>query len=459
MATALQYGNEITIEVPRDYASARMMARYFFAAFWLIIFTGALRKWVMPHFTALYILQDIPIGLAYLYAIWKGLFDRGYMFLSIVLLSTVLTLQGLLQIVISGLNPFVAAIGLHNYLFYLPMLLVFPLCLTEKYRRDFVRWNLLFSIPMCALAVAQAESPLTAWVNHTSEGDAFGVPGAENVARVSGTFNFTYFYGIWVALAVSLCLGEWLLPKGRRVIQKQWLLILCTFAVNLCHLVSASRLAILFASAALVGGLVGAVILGSYRAILAIGGIIVLLPIAAVATYMISPAEFNIVVERFTGSNYTQNSKERVMFGFYGFLTEPRFDLVGAGIGMGVDAAHVGSADAYNFTYDLAEQDSVRNVMELGTLVGLFYMVTRLGFLTGMIFLAVRIARSGSAPHVVPLSFFLFVEGYLGDMTRAATMTTSQLMMGYAFILGAYFYPDRAATPVAAIDSQSMRFA
>jgi hypothetical protein len=28
------------------------------------------------------------------------------------------------------------------------------------------------------------------------------------------------------------------------------------------------------------------------------------------------------------------------------------------------------------------------------------------------------------------------------DLTRAATMTASQVMVGYAFILGVYYYPD-----------------
>ena len=139
------------------------MAQWYFASFWLIVFTGAIRKWVTPGVTVLYLLQDVPIGLAYLYAIWKGFFDRGYMLLVIIVLSTVLTLQGIIQIVATGLPLLVAIVGLHNYLYYLPMLVVFPICLTEKYRRDFIWWNLIFSIPMCLIAIGQAESPRQAF--------------------------------------------------------------------------------------------------------------------------------------------------------------------------------------------------------------------------------------------------------------------------------------------------------
>ena len=402
------------------------MARLYFATFWTILFTGSIRKWIAPGVTALYLLQDVPIAIAYFYALWKGFFDRGYLLLGVVMLSAILVLQGLAQIVFSGLDPYVAVIGLHNYLYYLPMLVVFPFCLTEKYRRNFIWWNLIFSIPMCLLAIAQAMSPRSAFVNQSTGGDAFGVPGAD-IARVSGTFNFVAFYSVWVGIAVALCMGEWLLPKERRAIKSQWLLILCTFTVNLCHLVSASRSSIIMAGIAILGAMVGAIVLGSNRAILAIMGICILLPVAAAATFVISPAEFNVVVDRFAGEGKTQSLVERVEDSLIGFAITPKFSLIGAGIGMGVDAAHVGNADTYNFTYDLSEQDTVRNVMELGTPVGLLYVLTRIAFVYGMIFLSIRLVRSGSSPHVLPLSFVILGETYQ-DLTRNASMTATQVI-------------------------------
>jgi len=231
-------------------------------------------------------------------------------------------------------------------------------------------------------------------------------------------------------------------PKHRRVIRKTWLLAICTFAINLCHLVSGSRSAILLAAAAIAGGFVAACVLGSSRAILAIGGICILLPVGAAATYVISPTEYNTVMDRVTGDSGKADIESRVGSGLIGWVTEPKFSLIGAGIGMGVDAAHVGNSDTYNFTYTLSEGDTIRTVMELGTPVGLFYMLTRVALLLGMVFLAFAITRSGSCPHVLPLSFCLFAQGYQADLTRAATMTASQVMVGYAFILSAYYYPD-----------------
>ncbi len=451
MATALQFGDELTAIEPQEAAASRYMARLVFASFWAIVFTGAVRKWIAPGVTALYLLQDIPIGLAYVYALYTGLFTRGYMMLGIILLAAVLTLQGLLQIIVSGLSPVIALIGLHNYLFYLPMLLIFSWAFTKKYRTDYIRWNLLLSLPMCLLAVAQNEAPKSAWINKSTSGDAFGVPGAD-VARVAGTFNFTAFYAIWVAAAVALCVGEWLLPKESRAIKKTWLLLMCTFAVNLCHLISASRGAIALSVTAILGGVVAAFILRSYRAILVVGGLALLLPIGAAATYVLSPSEFNIMTERFSRTD-EDGTHMRLHDAFIGFITVPEFSLIGAGVGMGVDAAHVGNADSNNFTYELSETDVIRNVMELGTPVGLLFVLTRIGFLVGMVLFAIYLVRSGCSPHVLPLAFFLFAQTYTGDFTRNGTMTASQIILGYSFILGVYYHPDNRETDYTAIDS------
>jgi len=214
----------------------------------------------------------------------------------------------------------------------------------------------------------------------------------------------------------------------------------------------------MLAAIAVMGAAVGAIVLGSNRALLAIAGICVLLPVAAGATYVISPSEFNVVVDRFSGEGAKEELTPRIVNALIGFAIVPPFSLVGAGIGMGVDAAHAGSAEAYQFTYTLSESDTIRNVMELGTPVGLLYVLTRFSFAFGMIFLSIRIVRSGSTPHVLPLSFLL-VGQVFQDLTRNATMTSTQVMIGYAFILGAYYYPDNLASQHSVATDPLMRSA
>jgi hypothetical protein len=106
------------VENPQVSSSMRTLTKLYFATFWAILLTGAVRKWVLPGVTVLYLLQDVPIGLAYVYALWRGLFDRGQLMLVVLLLSATLTLQALVQIIFSEHTAVVAFIGLHNCLFY-----------------------------------------------------------------------------------------------------------------------------------------------------------------------------------------------------------------------------------------------------------------------------------------------------------------------------------------------------
>lgn len=428
--------------MPVDRPSTAILARLFFATVWTVVFTGAVRKWLFPHITALYLLQDVPIAFTYLCAIYYMRFVKGYLFLGVVALSTLITLQCLAQIVFAGLDPIVAFIGLHNYLYYLPLLVIFPICLNAKYRRDLIRWCLILNIPMCLLAIAQNYSPRSSFINKTSEGDAFGVPGAE-VARVSGTFNFVSFYALWISLSVALCVAEWLLPRERRAIKNSGVLLASTIAVNLCHLISASRGAILLAGTAILGVLIAGILLRSMRAVIAIGGICILIPVAIAFTYVLSPEEFNVVHERLTGQSGSNDIRQRVEEALFGFATL-KFDLLGAGVGTGVDASHVGSSDSYQFTYVLAENDLIRTVMELGSPIGLIYALCRIFLPTCMILLSVRLVLLRCSPHVLPMSIVLFAQVYLGDLTRAATMDSSMVVIGYCFILGVYFFPDYA---------------
>ena len=413
------------------------MARLYFASFWCIFFTGAVRKWLFPGVSAFYLLQDVPIFFAYLYALQSGLYSKGLIFFGILALSAVLALQTLLQVVGLGLNGVVAVIGLHHYLFYLPMLAIFPLSLTETYRRNFIRWNLRASIPMCVLAIAQSRSPVNAWVNRTSQGDAMGLPGAD-VARVTGTFNFATFLGIWAGMALSFCFGEWLLEHHRRSIHNRWVLILSTLCLSIIPLISGSRQVVLLCVLSLIGALIAAAMIRSVRVIIVTGAILLSLPCGALLTSVIAPTESAILQERFFGKSGSQDAQERVAGTFYSFLTQPKFSLIGRGIGMGVDASHFMSEDAYNFTYDLSEADTTRNVMELGTPVGLLYLTFRFSFMVAMIILSFYLVRS--SPHVLPLAFVLFGQ-VMADLTRNATMTSTQVMICYAFILGVQIYP------------------
>ena len=445
MATiATEFGaplaDEQTFEQPLESRTTRRIAYLFFATFWTIIFTGSVRKWLFPDTSAFYVLQEIPISLAYLYAIYKGYFFRNIFFLALMFLSAILVLQALLQMIFVGLTPFIALVGLHHYLYYLPMLLVFPLALTPRYRKAFIRCNVWAALPMVLLSVAQAMSPTTAWINHTSAGDSMGLPGVE-VARISGPFNFTTYYGIWIGMAFALCLGEWLEPRSRRAVRSNVLLATATVCWALIALISGSRQNIMLCAAGAAGAFLVVAFTRSVRGILLVLLALLALPATGGLVYVLSPVEFTAIYTRFAESKANTNNDigGRIGESFYGWIYEPGLSFIGAGIGQGVDAAHLGAADSNSFTYQLSEADTVRNVMELGTPIGWLWCILRFGMAFLMIGIAWRLIRI--SPHCLPLACMLF--GQIGaDLTRNATMTFTQVMVGYCFILGARIFPD-----------------
>lgn len=431
---------EQTFVRPAEPHATKTLARLYFATFWMIIFTGCIRKWLFPSIGVFYLLQDIPITLGYIYAFYRGYMTRGMLLVGILLLSAVMVFLGVTQVLVIGLSPVVAFIGLHHYLYYLPMMVAFPLALTPKYRRNFIRCNLWACIPMLPLSVAQALSPVDAFINQSSNGDAFGVSGSD-VARVTGPFNFTASYGIWVATALSLCLGEWLLPRSRRASRSTLLLSFATFSWALIALISASRENIVLCAAGATGAVFAVFLIRSTRGALMIALGLASLPIVAGLVYTINPDEFLIIVERFTDSKHdsSYDMKGRIGENIYGWLTEPDYTLLGKGVGMGIDAAHFGSVDPYGFTYGLKESDTVRNVIELGTPVGYLWCIVRFSFAIGMILFAWRLVYI--SPHCMALAYMLFAQ-VVWELTRNATTTMTQVMMGYCFIFGVYHYPE-----------------
>ena len=426
-----------------------VMARLFFATFWAIFFVGAVRKWMFPGLGILYLAQDVPIGLAYLWAFWAGFVRRTVLLWGFLWLSAIVMLQAFSQMLVIGLSPLVALVGLHHYLFYIPMMLVFPVALSDFHRRKFILWNLLLVIPISVIAALQSVSPKQAFINLTAGGEAMGVSGSD-VVRSTGTFNFTVPYGIWVAIAVSLVVGEWLQPKEARVIQSNLLMIVVTVAANICYLVSGGRSVIMLSAIAILGGVVAAIMKGSKRTLMTLGLGLITLPLLVGLTAVIAPHEYDIIMLRFTGEQYVDEAQGRTQTMAVGFLTRPPVSLIGVGIGMGIDAAHPGDPSAYLYTYKYSEYDTVRIVYECGTAVGLFYDAVRIAVGVGMVLLAFNVVRRGGAPHVLPLAFVMFIQCYLGDLTRLGTSTFSQVALAYAFILGAevhsrkqqFFQPD-----------------
>src|SRR5215469_5492806 len=188
----------------------RTLANLFLVAWVSVLLQGAIRKWILPGVTVLYLAQDLPLLIAYSYALYKKIVWEGRLAFSCMIIAIVLSIQALAQIIFVELAVTVAIIGLHHYIFYLPILFLLPACMNEENRQRFIRFNLWSNIPMAFIAALQALSPRSAWINLTSAGEDTAFLVGNGAVRATGTFNFTMSFSIWCGIAVALTLGEWL---------------------------------------------------------------------------------------------------------------------------------------------------------------------------------------------------------------------------------------------------------
>ena len=424
-----------------------ILAWIFLSAWVCVLMQGALRKWAFPSVNVIYLIQDVPLLAAYFFAVWKGLVWQGKLAWLCTVIAIVLSIETLVQVIFIDLSARTAVVGLHHYIFYLPILFIAPVSFNAKHRLRFVRWNLLFIIPMSVLAALQSRAPKGAWINKTSAGDETGFGIADDTVRATGTFNFTLTYSIWCGFAVGLVLGEWLLPPERRAFKSKILLLVCTMSALLATLVSGSRTAVMLAALGFVGGFASVVITRNVRLIVRFGLVLVLLPILTAIAYVVVPKSFNAVIERFSGEEYQEDMLKRIDHMIVGFVSVPEFSYLGKGIGYGIPAANPAAGAATGIL--LSEHETIRTVQELGSFIGPALVLLRYAMSFVIIsfgFKALLLKRNHSFPHAVPLAFSAVPIFMIGELVRSAPVISSQIFFVIALILSAVLFRDEPLT-------------
>lgn len=202
--------------------------------FWLLVFEGALRKWVLPSLANVILLVRDPVVIwAYVIALRRGLFPR-HTFLMIG--SAIAWLMLAAGMVVLPNNLPVVVFGLRTNFLHLPMIFLMYRLMDRDDVRRIGRWMLLLAIPMTLLMVAQFQAPQGAWINSGSD-EAFKQIDAGGHVRAPGTFSFITgpinFYCICAAFILE---G---LYVGRQF--PRWLLFAAAFATALAASISGSR--------------------------------------------------------------------------------------------------------------------------------------------------------------------------------------------------------------------------
>jgi hypothetical protein len=197
---------------PDEVASDKLLKRLLWVYLVLLIFEGALRRWVLPSLaTPLLVIRD-PFALWLLILSWK----RGKLVFNIYLI--IMMLIGVLGIFTAALlghgNLIVALYGARIIVLHFPMIFIIGSIFDHD---DVVKVGKFFvwlAVPMTLLLIAQFYSPQSAWINKgigsDTEGAGFG--GAQGYFRAPTTFSFTNGTVVFYSLLSCFVFYFWLTP-------------------------------------------------------------------------------------------------------------------------------------------------------------------------------------------------------------------------------------------------------
>ena len=189
----------------RPYRSLRLLIWLYF---WLLLWEGALRKWIFPSMsTPLLIVRDPVVVLIYLVALAKGVFPfNRYILLTVALgglsFAASLAVFDHLGIILFGLRT--------NFL-HLPLIFLMSNVLHHEDVTRIGRWFLLLSVPMTFLVIWQFVSPQGAWINAAAGGELGGqMIATGGRIRPAGIFSFVTGMVSFLSVVTAFLLGAYL---------------------------------------------------------------------------------------------------------------------------------------------------------------------------------------------------------------------------------------------------------
>ena len=389
----------------------RKLKRGVWIYFFLLIFEGALRKWVLPSLSEpLLIIRD-PLALWMMFMAFKHNLFKPNSYVLLMWAVTVLAFS--LALIIGHENIKVALFGFRITAIHFPLIFIIGSVFNKDDVLRLGKIMLWLNIGMTLLVAVQFYSPQSAFVNRGIGGDleGSGFGGAVGFFRVPGTFSFTnglaYFYG----LAAAFLFYFWIVKIPDKSFKI--LLIISTMALMAAIPLSISR-TVLFQI--LVTFLFMLIISGNNIRILPKIGIVVL-AIGLMFTTMKDISFFKTAssafTERFTSANETEGGMEgvfvdRFLGGMYGSLTDESFPFWGMGMGMGTN---VGAKilTGTNEVFLISEGEWGRVIGEMGVILGFAVILIRISLVFNLLRQSWGVIGKGNVLPWMLLSFGLII--------------------------------------------------
>jgi hypothetical protein len=430
----------------------RVLVRVINAIYWLLIFEGVLRKWLLPQWgRPLFFVRDPLVILVYLLVFVKRTrLPRSWLLEA----GCGLGIAGLLLAFLQGLaNPkmpaYLLVYGWRNYFLYMPLAFIIARYFDLWDLAQLARRTLMVSIPIALLVVIQTTAPASAPINAGFGEDldaAYVVStSAYGVVRAQGPFTSDLGLSAFSASSLAIALAFWVLPSRSRPLGRS-LLLVSTAAILLCLGLSGSRGVLLWSALVISGAFFGLFLVRPEMHFRAMVLILTLVGVGVTALPILFPRVTTAFVTRWAHSD----AEESQRYGQGGVLRRayrdsllflvvlPSTPPAGYGLGLAGNAANrLGIRDELipyknRDQFDAAETDWGRNILELGPLLGCLYILFRLTFVAWLArgaFAATR--RSGH-----PFPWLLCV--YVAVMLLEEQITGNGTINGYAWLFAGF---------------------
>jgi len=400
--------------------------------FFLIVFEGALRKWVLPSLaTPLLIIRD-PIAIWLIYQ----LYNRGLLPSSIYLKSMAwLSIIGIATAMIFGHgNVLVALFGARIYMIHFTLIFAIGKVFDREDVLEMGRVLLWLSIPMAILIGMQFYSPQSAWVNLGIGGDESGggFSGAMGYFRPPGTFSFTN--GVYLFFGLVGCFLFYFLLSGKK--ENKFMLLGASVGILAAIPFSISR------SLTFTLGVTAIFVMMSalrkpenlLKMVFTIIGLVALVVILSKVSVFETAIE--AFLARFSNAGESEGGLEgtlgnRYVGGMIGsLLRSTQQPFFGYGIGMGTNVGSMLLTGGLTFLIDEGEWGRILG--EMGAIMGILIILIRVGLSFKMLGFAYQKMVTGDILPWIILSYTLTVLPQ-GQWSQPTSLGFTVLSAGLVF--------------------------
>ncbi len=334
----------------------------------LLVFEGALRKWVIPALDAPLLLVRDPLVMWIYYQAWRQRlrFVNGFFTVNLVLaVATALTAT------FFGIaNILVTIYGLRTDYLQIPLIFLLPQILNRDDVVAMGRFFFLLSIPMAAVMILQFRSPHDSFINKGTMATHF------DSVRPSGTFSFVTGVNYYFAITAAFLLYGYL--QGRTF--KLWQMVPVLFAILASAAVSGSRTGVVSIGLVVAAAIFTVLIRGKGGLGIIVAAVLISLAVPVLSTTEVVKEGTTQMAERFEEAGQTEGDAKGFVGRFLGSMAGPvilagQAPFFGYGLGSGTNAA----AGLFHSSMDLywPEMEWDRLIFECGPVFGLALCIFR----------------------------------------------------------------------------------